>query len=974
MIISLEGVLVGYVSVNSSLSLMSTAYHFARVASASLCRVVVAVCICLWCACGVRAACVRFCRVFCPLCLCVRKGSHREIRISHSLIYVFLLKPRVLAQLKDAAENPEELPSSEQIADWKKCALDFVKSRKTSTKSRAPPQRVASYKNIAAWDNAVQVVLGCGLGDPRFVDDSLLDYDEKRKAGVSVRGDREVRSADYPETKGIVTISLDQASNNLAAIFFMQFVCRLFLHPLFDLFHREWNDLKLILADASLYGFSLLFITANNCVFGPWSSCMWFQTIVQGYCKYLNVATLSDPLFLHLLPLLLYDRGQRERLTEPGIEEETWHSLRESLWLQAKGIKASLGRWFTLLEAIEEGLPEWHLRLLVLLYLGHLLGFATRSDDATVASAFSTARKSTPTTASSRRITASNKPIQDLRRRCKNTLHLCLVFYSDIKFNYFARIMKVMTKPLHNDFSSRRKFLRDPKQSLIYAGEMACGDTLNVLNETIKILQQTVSLQEMGFRIELPVGGYDVATDELLDEEIEYAGIAGSLLLSTLKTRGRLHLLWTRNFPNALAGVIASEDPDKRFSVMRKFQRSYDAFIEAEYNVGTSSLEWQRFLDKSIFMLPIVRACVARAQVAAWQPSDAFVAYVSNIYGGFVNSALVEDLVGKERFWENHRSFSGSMSKHRVWHCAQSTGVLGSIHKYNEVRKDDYVFCSGDPTKIPASFYKPQRSDCSLDGADQIIGRCAPSWPHWTPQNMCGQVGDMFVLECLNESKRYDALGLLWRSQLLVSGTVFRYKTETKDSDWRLSLGPLTPGGGPVLVWPLLHLGASGEGTDAVHLFFVDYVDGDRDVSLELAMDWEDIQVLPCSWVPPVSVIQMSGEAYIALKSIGPPMALFRYSLKQAFYDLKLTFVRELATYMLGSSCSRLDMFDLLTQLLDKTWPDVSDDERFEILTRRFHSNHTPALEEELLQSAAAMDTSHESGRLMQEVTDRFSF
>jgi len=97
---------------------------------------------------------------------------------------------------------------------------------------------------------------------------------------------------------------------NVASCQFLQHYMKAAIVPVYDWFHRTWNDLQNSLRDAGLWVWSLLSIIVMNADHGPWDGAsFWFKT-KEGLTSYLTLATNEDALMISLLPQLWEEFGE----------------------------------------------------------------------------------------------------------------------------------------------------------------------------------------------------------------------------------------------------------------------------------------------------------------------------------------------------------------------------------------------------------------------------------------------------------------------------------------------------------------------------------------------------------------------------------------------------------------------------------------------------------------------------------------
>ena len=192
-------------------------------------------------------------------------------------------------------------------------------------------QRIASHDQLLALDNLLCVSTGQGLS-----------FYERPREG----DEEEVDPQAYPaEDATFLVVHCDQHSVNMALLSYLIFQRRLVVLPVYDTFHRQWNDLAGAVTASGNMGHVMCFLVVCNAMHGPWQSTAFFNEVKEGARSLLEIMTSEDPLLTQLLPDILRDSGEEHRLTEEGIAEEVLQRLRQANFLARRGEKISTSRW-----------------------------------------------------------------------------------------------------------------------------------------------------------------------------------------------------------------------------------------------------------------------------------------------------------------------------------------------------------------------------------------------------------------------------------------------------------------------------------------------------------------------------------------------------------------------------------------------------------------------------------------------------
>ena len=181
-----------------------------------------------------------------------------------------------------------------------------------------------------------------------------------------------------------------------------------------------------------MYGVLLLGCVIGNLSHGPWQGAAFWRQQQESAQELQATAGPQDPLVQFLLPRIRRDRGIQvdEELTVSDVLQ----GLTGEHWFLRKGPRIALTRWGTFHDCFRELLPGWHTRLLVLLHLGLVQGWATsKTGRASIMKSFEKVQ-SVGAHASSSDVpkTAHEKEsLRKLRDSCRNTVHLVAAAMAD---------------------------------------------------------------------------------------------------------------------------------------------------------------------------------------------------------------------------------------------------------------------------------------------------------------------------------------------------------------------------------------------------------------------------------------------------------------------------------------------------------------------------------------------------------------
>ena len=151
--------------------------------------------------------------------------------------------------------------------------------RKPRRKNQIPVNvksvRSGAFHHLKALDNMLLMVVGEGLMTFQAIDDA------DKWVGLAWNGN----------TPPVLLLHLDQGSRAWAMTWLIHYkLCCRFI-AMRDLFHREWNDVRLALGDANSWWVVLLATIVYNVPHGPWQTKAWWQNIVGMAKDYLARAS-----------------------------------------------------------------------------------------------------------------------------------------------------------------------------------------------------------------------------------------------------------------------------------------------------------------------------------------------------------------------------------------------------------------------------------------------------------------------------------------------------------------------------------------------------------------------------------------------------------------------------------------------------------------------------------------------------------
>ena len=272
-----------------------------------------------------------------------------------------------------AAYLPSQQLSCTLISDLDDSLLPLVRSRKL--------KRLEGYKEIRGLSSSLASI-GVSFKDfkvPAGLFCRPLKATETRLVGPDGTAyivDGNSHSQPLPEIplnldlggiSALVSLS-DQGPNNTSALNYISMGPHaLMLWPIWDPYHRVWNDVKLGLKRSAMKGWKavLEFTLLANLNYGPFGSGSWYFKKRSRLEDILATKDFSWEHFQNYVHLI----AQERRLPEPSTAEDQmalFASLQDISSCNCKGPVVKLMRWFSFFEAMAFNEGDWNATKLLL--------------------------------------------------------------------------------------------------------------------------------------------------------------------------------------------------------------------------------------------------------------------------------------------------------------------------------------------------------------------------------------------------------------------------------------------------------------------------------------------------------------------------------------------------------------------------------------------------------------------------------
>ena len=138
-----------------------------------------------------------------------------------------------------------------------------------------------------------------------------LDHAMKEGADIDLSNfTREAAGAETPLCdRPLMSLHYDECSANLAMYLYMAYALKMRVVAFRDIFHREWNDVRLALQSAGVWWAVLLSTLIFNFPHGPWEGSAWFGQLVQGITDFAKRSPAGSPLLDEFWSAICRDGG-----------------------------------------------------------------------------------------------------------------------------------------------------------------------------------------------------------------------------------------------------------------------------------------------------------------------------------------------------------------------------------------------------------------------------------------------------------------------------------------------------------------------------------------------------------------------------------------------------------------------------------------------------------------------------------------
>lgn len=393
---------------------------------------------------------------------------------------------------------------------------EFFGPQEQKKSNRKPPALYREQNRMAAldWMRAIDNQLRAGVG----IRLAHFMPDKQRVSELAASSELTIEAA--RKYAPVLTIAMDQASCQYASSWFLQFRIGLNVVSTWDpAAHRIWNDVKAAIRDSKLMSTMYATTVIFNYKSGPWASSAWHKAIIECIADMARTLAPNDPLLLRVWPSICRDKGWvLESEVGEDARAEFVSLLCTSKETQSKGEQVALSRWFSWMHKEHAERPEWHTRMLALLFYNIMHGnlsrswqifqdaarikvpvMAASSSEAPAAGEQHEAREATRTD----HMAASAEGVQALRQRCRNTLHVCLELCADIDLHERSKVIGVVCGAFTTEHGNDMRNLRSERAVQQKYTEWALGGWVRAIEKTLGVLTDLGQLGICGLTIDV---------------------------------------------------------------------------------------------------------------------------------------------------------------------------------------------------------------------------------------------------------------------------------------------------------------------------------------------------------------------------------------------------------------------------------------------------------------------------------------
>lgn len=810
---------------------------------------------------------------------------------------------QVLREARLRRERPGAALSASEKAEWRGKALDFIRKRKWEDASTAESQakqrrasgripRLATYDWLACVHNSMKCILGRGLEAAQPA--TSLAYDDELAPGGTV----------HP---AIVLLS-DQEQKQLCGVYYLQRHLKLSVEHIGGPMHRLNNDLTRALILAGAYDACLMFMMVQNLAYGPFQKSGNFALMQEVGLDVVSHCGADDPIFCRLWPLICKDRGWTSASeTDRSARERFLSEVLSSRSFSVKGPKGAPSRWCSILTGMRFWLPEFHAKLLGLVFYCLQRGLASSWEQLFQPSLFvpamprdvagqasgqgvggsrpsrgstagiSSDKPEAPVSAAAGRSEARDKT-QKLLTKATNTVQAVTRMMADPDLHSRVVLIELAMSACHDEYSDFTKHTKGPDSTVAYFARMACGEWAATLRATLDSLQNLDKLGLGGFIVDFSedMKRPSRCSASLVEAQDTLAGMMFRIVSHILSERALSMMQCSMSYPVLWAGGLHHLEA-KQKETLRLIQSHWEAFDAAM----KSPLPSVRRLASRCALNTRAMADTARlARRSGWAIDGPLRHRLRQLFDGFGNEKLLEDTLGKVRDSEVRTSCKKTIGLWRAYEVPHSSSMLGTYDR-QEIQIDASLPI---PTAVgdgQSFFHPPASCNADLDLKGVMENQV---WDTFSSMSLRSVSADIFLLAECRSTGCWDRCEEAWHASLIPKHSIVLSRRRQKEVKVYFVLASV---GSAILVWPveriageMCRLSTAGASPEWVTVLSV-----------------SELQVLPYVVVSPLSCFlsgQVRQSSTGVVFKLGKPEGLLDHLCKRGFAGVAEVYLRKL--------------------------------------------------------------------------------
>lgn len=671
--------------------------------------------------------------------------------------------------------------------DWRVRAVEYLRKLEAEGPEKALKlprlYRLASHKFLCSIDNLLQVSTGFGLKaflpQPPPAPCSLKRKRGKAKAAAAPHGP-------WHDVGKVLCLSIDQGAEGWCPSMWLLYEAKARVVLFHDPSHRAWNDLKLAFASAGCWDAILLFGVCFQANYGPYEGGQWWRQAQEAAQSYSRTASTSCPLFQHLLPAIAAERGEKERLLEDGYAAEVLRDLWETRAFAEKGPEMALSRWMSWLHCWRFWEKQLSTRLLGLSYLGLDLGYLNHKPKSS-SLALDTLPKLPPGTAQKGTKGSAKRDVKQLRKFCKNQLHLATVVLGDRTLQRKALTMAALAEGVESWHSEQLVKNTSPAGNLEFHQEQARGAYWPSLTHAFKSAQDKDALAKLRFQNHL-APGLQLNGDpnhQLVVEENTWAALVMRIAFCIFHKRSS-QLQWhSAGLPGRWA-LLTSSNAEEVKATLEHTSRLWWSWQTATTRAEEQVRAWckRSFLTWTF----VSETCRALEETDFQAVPEELKEELQQVFST-LPTAVVEHGFHSMRLRETRDQSSKVMCVARRWWAPIAQEDLTERHHYLEVPWEQQKLKAKEPGQLPPRCFKPSQKPehCSFDMSGIVSTAQSGAFTTTNPASYAALPAEMAVMAYCHENKCWALADQAWLSKVLPVGILLRRKPE---ASWWFNAGP----------------------------------------------------------------------------------------------------------------------------------------------------------------------------------------